>query len=137
MIPDDSSDSATAIELENVDFRGQISVYVEPDCIYLYKEGSGNFSSLIGLATGKCSVTQLAQTSTKRWRPSMVHYEGFIFLIGGVFQIFGESLQSMEKFDIIQNTWTNAPSMNQSRHNHSSCVLGHKIFTFGGEDGND
>ena len=72
---------------------------------------------MTGLATGRYRYTQLPDARTIRGGPSMVYYEGFIFLIGGV------KLKSVEKFNTQDSNWTMAPSMNEKRHSHCSCVL--------------
>ena len=84
-----------------------------------------------GLTTGQYyAVTRLPDALTSRNWPSLVHYKANIFVIGGW------RLKSMDRFSIEGNTWSTAPPMNQERDRHSSCVLGDKIYSFGGEDSN-
>ena len=75
-----------------------------------------------------------ATPPTRRDCPSMVHYDGFLFLIGGYYHN-GGYLKSVDTYSIGRNSWRSAPQLNQARYSHSSCVLGHSIYTFGGVKG--
>ena len=43
-------------------------------------------------------------------------------------------MSSVEKYDIKLDAWVKVASLNESRHSHSSCTLGDKLYTFGGEN---
>jgi len=43
-----------------------------------------------------------------------------------------EVFKSVEVFDIEKSEWRSGPELNQERFGNSSCVLGHRIYTFGG-----
>ena len=72
----------------------------------------------------------------ERCGPSMVHYKGFIFIIAGCNYQGGQSvaLNTVDLYEISgDQSFRPAPKLNEARLEHSSCVLGHHIYTFGGE----
>ena len=68
-----------------------------------------------------------------------VNYNGIIFVIGGASVDSDKKLilNSVEKFNPFENTWTFAASINHARKRHAACVLGGKLFVVGGVNENN
>ena len=66
-------------------------------------------------------------SATHGFGSSMVHFTGFLFIIGGF-----NSGRLVSVFTMDRNEWQAGPQLNQGRYEASSCVFGHFIYTFGG-----
>ena len=66
-----------------------------------------------------------------RGRFAAVFCAGFIYAIGGY---SGKARETVEKYDISEDTWTEVESMNIGRYGHAACVVKDKIFVFGGRN---
>merc|ERR1712014_228908 len=65
-----------------------------------------------------------------RFTPAGGAADGKIYICGGY---DGEaSLKSMECLDVVSGTWQPAPPMLTAREGAASCVVGGKLFIFGG-----
>ena len=51
-----------------------------------------------------------------------------VYLTGGK----GASSCLVSQFNLADRSWTQAPSLNQGRHGHSSCTLCDTLYVFGG-----
>ena len=69
-----------------------------------------------------------------RFWPSLANYaDEFIFIIAGRNPISGAEYDSVDMYTISTDTWKQAPSLNQARDCHSSCVAARNIIcVFGG-----
>ena len=72
---------------------------------------------------------------TNRAHSSIANYRDRAVYITGGFSDTEKALDSVMKFDLSTREWTDAPAINQARLGHSSCVLGSKLYVFGGRDG--
>lgn len=59
--------------------------------------------------------------------------EEFIYVCGGSNE--SEVLASVERFDVKRGKWTELPPMNTPRLSHAAVVFKHRMFVFGGSDG--
>ena len=63
--------------------------------------------------------------------PSLVNYDNnYLYLSGG--HVDSVSSLKVRRFSIEKSEWTESPDLNQSRYNHSSCVLSGTLYVFGG-----
>ena len=63
----------------------------------------------------------------------MAHYKSHIFIIGG--EIDSKISGSVDYVEISNKqpcVWGSAPDLTMPRRDHSSCVIGSHIYTFGG-----
>lgn len=58
--------------------------------------------------------------------------DGKIFAIGGAGGATGEGQNSVYIYDPLVNSWETGPSLNIARANHTSVVVGNKIYVMGG-----
>ena len=59
-----------------------------------------------------------------------VYCNGFIYAIGGA---GNQGLRTVEKYDLLTNTWMFASCLNIGRWHHGACVLNDKIYIVGGK----
>ena len=71
----------------------------------------------------------MSQPPTQRHSLSLtvVQFE-YIFAIGGE-NCHNDYLQSVDIYNIENNFWMGAPALNHARKYHSSCSLGHFVYT--------
>ena len=65
----------------------------------------------------------------------MAYYNRSIFLIGGHDTDY-VPLDSVDLFSMTRNSCAVAPKLSQARFSHSSCMLGHLLYAFGGYSNN-
>ncbi|XP_077291757.1 kelch-like protein 28 [Arctopsyche grandis] len=78
-------------------------------------------------------LTELPTMNVKRRLSTAALVDGQIFLIGG-FNRENGSLNSVEQFNPIAQTWKFVSPMNFKRHVHASVVYGNNIYVIGGRN---
>ncbi|XP_077292014.1 kelch-like protein 5 [Arctopsyche grandis] len=74
-------------------------------------------------------LTDLAPMNKEKYDATSVIINKRIFVIGG----YNEgSVDTVEEYNIIENSWKNVASMKKRRRNHASVVYKGKIYVFGG-----
>jgi len=80
-------------------------------------------------------VPRLRPLEQSRCGLQAVALDGFIYAIGGRDSSTGRVLDSLQRFDPIQNAWTSLEPMRSRREFHAAAVLNQKIYVAGGSDG--
>ena len=84
------------------------------------------------ISNGPHRKTTLASLDSIRYRFALANYrDEAIYITGGSYSLL-DNVSSVMRFNLRSNQWEKAPSMNQARKCHSSCVLKKKVYVFGG-----
>ena len=88
-----------------------------------------------GLDNGQYKTTKKAAPKIAREFPnSPVVYNDMAIYVSGGYDPSNEStfFTSVDRYDILKNTWSVAPAMKAARAMHSSSVIGDFLYVFGG-----
>ena len=104
----------------------------------MFKNGAtpAEFAMWSGLGGNEVVTTHHKQTPpTPRVFPSLANYaDEYIFVIAGKNVTTKALYTSVDMYTIETDTWSQAPSLEVPRVNHSSCVAGDTLFIFGGRN---
>ena len=91
--------------------------------------------SSIGGPDSICQSTELAARATARDMPALAQFDfTHIFVSDGCnSRDYRAKLDSVDYYNIAEDSWHGAPKLNTARFGHSSCSVGRFIFVIGGE----
>ncbi|XP_077293357.1 kelch-like protein 5 [Arctopsyche grandis] len=87
----------------------------------------------LDLATKQTSELKAIQKERERFAATVV--DGHVFIFGGYYNNNINTLNSVEKYDLVSNTWTYVAPMLTARCEHDISVIGNEIYAIGGYDG--
>jgi hypothetical protein len=80
--------------------------------------------------------TSHAPIPTPRWYPASVLFDGKIYVIGGQDSTYPyQSLNTVEVYDLLQDTWETRTAMLMDRWGLMTAVVGGRIYAIGGRTG--
>ena len=70
---------------------------------------------------------------TTRMVPTLANFaDEFVFVSGGQDPAYENVLASVQKYDVANDKWTQAPDLSRPRVGHASCTLNDKLYVFCG-----
>ena len=127
----------TKIVDNRFNFENLLTVQVGKDLFgYQHMMTQGRLVQFSGLASGQYAMIKKAAPAIGREFPSspLNYKDSMLFVTGGRSPTDDTApyFKSVEMYDIMANSWSQAPQMNSERAMHNVCLLGGSIYAFGG-----
>lgn len=129
-IPTDTWEAAGINTPAGFNKDGATTVAVGTDIYYI---GGGSTKNLHKLNTTTKTFAQLANMNTGRENTQAVHLNNKLYVFGG--RLSGSALNTIEVYDIANDTWSNITSTIDKRYFGFAVTDGFYIYLLGGERG--
>ena len=67
------------------------------------------------------------------WNFATTNFQNVSIYVTGGYRSETDSKRSVAVLDIAEERWSEGPTLNEERENHSSCYLNQQVYVFGGD----